>query len=215
LNNGNCINTIASIEDVENIDGQSIAVHRLKSILCVPFRIHGGAICVCYLETDLSTGQFNDEDMNLLSAFLSKISESIHNAVVNHRSLINKNDEQWIITPVIEKKMAAAVSYIKENYRFDISREGLANMLEINSDNLGRYFRLYTGEKFGDYINRLRVEEAAKKLRETNESVINIAFSVGFENISTFNKVFIKCIKTTPTNYRNLVSDISPIQPSM
>ena len=208
--NGCDMNTISSVDDIENIDGQNIKLYRMKSILCMPVRIKEGIIGVCYLENDLSNGQFNEEDSNLLTAFLSKVTASINNAYINHQSAINKNDEQWIITPVIEKKMLQAITYIKENYRFNIAREGLANMIEINSDNLGRYFRMYTGEKIGDYVNRLRVEEAAKKLRETNETVINIAFSVGFENISTFNKVFVKFIKTTPTNYRKLVSDAFP-----
>jgi serine/threonine protein kinase/AraC-like DNA-binding protein len=212
---GNCINTVTSIEGVESKVDHGIATSRLKSILCMPVRINGGVMCVCYLQNDLSNGQFNDEDLNLLAAFLSQVSGSINKALNRHHSSIIKNDEQWIITPAIENKMFRAVAYLRENYRFNISREGLAGLLEINSDNLGRYFRLFTGEKFGDYINRLRVEDAAKKLRETDETIINIAFSVGFENISTFNKVFIKYIKTTPTNYRKLISDISPIQPTM
>jgi AraC-like DNA-binding protein len=37
--------------------------------------------------------------------------------------------------------------------------------------------------------------------------VIHIAFSVGFENISTFNKAFVKFMKTTPTDYRKFISD--------
>jgi AraC-like DNA-binding protein/putative methionine-R-sulfoxide reductase with GAF domain len=213
-NNNYAINSISSVEDVENFDGQSITLHRLKSILCMPVRIKDSVIGVCYLENELSNGQFNEEDSTLLAAFLSRVSAAINNVYINNQSVINKNDDQWIITPSIEDKMIQAIAYIKDNYRFNIAREGLANMLDINSDNLGRYFRMYTGQKIGDYVNRLRVEEAAKKLRETNETVINIAFSVGFENISTFNKVFIKYIKTTPTNYRKLVSDISPIQPS-
>jgi len=178
----------------------------IRSILAVPLKDKDKVFGVCYLENSLSNRQFTEEDVNLVAAFISRVSASINYAYLYRQTKINKNDEQWIITPSIEKKMNSALSYLKENFRFNVSREGLANMLSINPDNLGRYFRIYTGEKIGDYMNRLRIEEAAKKLKETDENVIHIAFSVGFENISTFNKVFIKFMKTTPTNYRKLGS---------
>jgi AraC-like DNA-binding protein len=177
----------------------------IKSILAFPIRTKDRVLGVCYLENSLSNRQFTEEDVNLLRVFFSKVSPSINYVYLYRQSKVVKNGGQWIITPFVEKKMKEAMSYLKENYRFTISREGLANMLNLNSDNLGRYFRKYTGEKIGDYVNRLRVQEAAKKLKETDENIIHIAFSVGFENISTFNKAFIKFMRTTPTKYRKLV----------
>jgi serine/threonine protein kinase/AraC-like DNA-binding protein len=179
----------------------------IKSILAVPVKIKDRIWGVCYLENSSSNRQFTGEDVNLLRAFISKVSQSINYGYLYHQSKVVKNEGQWIITPCVEKKMKEAISYLKENYRFTISREGLANMLNINSDNLGRYFKMFTGEKIGDFINRLRIQEAAKKLKKTEENVIHIAFSVGFENISTFNKAFVKFMKTTPTDYRKFISD--------
>jgi serine/threonine protein kinase/AraC-like DNA-binding protein len=176
----------------------------LWSILCMPVMIKEKVIGICYLENMLSNGQFDEGDANLLSAFIGKVSSSINYAYLYNRLIRNKGFEQWAITPSIENKILLAIEYIKENFRQSISREGLADMLEINPDNLGRYFRRFTGDRIQDYINRLRVEEAAKVLRETDQKIIHIAFSIGFENISTFNKVFIKYMKTTPSKYRRL-----------
>ena len=99
--------------------------------------------------------------------------------------------------------MEKAIEYLNENFTFEISREGLAALLDINPDNLGRIFKKYTGKKLSDYINELRIKDAALKLTNTDDNIVNIAFSVGFESLSTFNRVFLKIMKITPTGYRN------------
>jgi len=64
--------------------------------------------------------------------------------------------------------------------------------------------KIYTGKKINEYISELRIQDAAKRLRENkNENVINIAFSVGFESLSTFNRTFLKIMGTTPSEYKD------------
>lgn len=108
----------------------------------------------------------------------------------------------WSISGSTEEKMEKAMAYIGENYTSAISREGLAAMLNLNPDNMGRYFKMYTGERINDYINRLRVEKAASLLIETPDNIVHIAFAVGFENLSTFNRAFQKIREETPTEFR-------------
>ena len=95
-----------------------------------------------------------------------------------------------------------AVGDIRDHFRRDISREGLAAELDVNPDNLGRLFLMYTGEKIGDYINRLRVEAALRYFEDPGTLIQNVALEVGFENVSTFNRVFKKIMQCTPTDYR-------------
>ena len=63
-------------------------------------------------------------------------------------------------------------------------------------------FKIFTNKKMGDYINELRVKDAAKRLVETDDNVISIAFSVGFDSLRTFNRVFPKFMNMTPEKYR-------------
>ena len=114
----------------------------------------------------------------------------------------NMENINWSISDATEDKLKNAISYINENYNRNISREGLASKLNLNPDNLGRYFKIYTGEKINDYVNRLRIEEAAKKMSDSDDNIVDIAFAVGFENISTFNRAFFKIKKETPTKFR-------------
>ncbi len=130
----------------------------------------------------------------------------IENALLNER-LSEKGEPQKrgsypVISDMAEEKVQKVVSYIHENYTFDISREGLAATVDVHPDSLGKLFKSVTSKKLGDYINELRVKDAAKKLVETDDNVISIAFSVGFDSLRTFNRVFPKFMNMTPEKYR-------------
>ncbi len=113
-----------------------------------------------------------------------------------------RETDREIIPPPTESKIQKAIKYIEENYGSDISREGLASSLGINPDHLGKAFKTYTGVRISDYINRLRIEEAARMLLESDEKIIEIAYAVGFESLSTFNRAFIKEKSIPPQVYR-------------
>ncbi len=112
------------------------------------------------------------------------------------------------ISPSVEIKLKKAKSYIEANFNRTISREGLARMIGMNPDNFGRYFKLYFGEKINDCVNRLRVDEAAERLSATDRSVLEIAYSVGFENLSTFNRAFAKMRNMTPKDFRKSSAEV-------
>jgi AraC-like DNA-binding protein len=111
-------------------------------------------------------------------------------------------DEPSAVTDFSREKVRRAIAYIDENYRYDISREGLACSLGISPYYLGKAFKELTGRKIGDYLNEARVREAARRLSETDETVIDIAFSVGFETLRTFNRAFQRAMNMTPSEYR-------------
>ncbi len=106
------------------------------------------------------------------------------------------------LTDKTKLRIEMVKEFLQENYADDISREGLAAAVEMSPDHLGRMFKECVGEKISDYLNKIRIEKALKKLRESDESITNIAFDVGFGNLRTFNKTFQDRIGTTPSNYR-------------
>ncbi|HBE01776.1 MAG TPA: hypothetical protein DC049_04795 [Spirochaetia bacterium] len=74
--------------------------------------------------------------------------------------------------------------------------------MELSPDHLGRMFLQLYGEKISEYINRLRIKEAADRLVNKRERIIDIAYSLGFENISTFNSTFLALKGITPREFR-------------
>lgn len=69
---------------------------------------------------------------------------------------------------------------------------------------VSRYFKQHVGMGFVEYVHRLRVERAAGMLLNTDMSVHDIAFDVGFDNSRTFSRVFRELKGKTATEYRML-----------
>ncbi len=129
----------------------------------------------------------------------------IENALLNERLQETSESPKRsypVISNMAEEKIQKVVGYIHENYTFDISREGLAATVDVHPDSLGKLFKSFTSKKLGDYINELRVKDAASKLIETDDTIINIAFAVGFDSLRTFNRVFPRYFGMTAEKYR-------------
>ena len=59
-----------------------------------------------------------------------------------------------------------------------------------------------TGKTFSDYVNDFRIGNACYMLTETDKTISQIALEVGFENLTYFNRVFLKKKICTPKQYR-------------
>ena len=106
------------------------------------------------------------------------------------------------ITPEIRDKLDRVIHYLRGHFTEDISREGLAGLVNLNHDYLGKMFLLHTGKKIGAFISELRINRAADLLTTTDRSIVTIAFEAGFESLSTFYRVFQKKTGLSPTAYR-------------
>lgn len=178
-----------------------------RILLCAPVRLGGDIIGVGFLERDAGDDDYSEEDMRIISSFMNQAVEAIEYAFLYQRMINQKMKKapahrEPTLTGATEEKIKKAISYIEENYSSDISREGLAASLNMHPDSLGRFFKMYTDRRISEYINELRVKRAAQLLAETDDNIIDIAFAVGFESVTTFNRAFLKEIKVTPTTYR-------------
>jgi AraC-like DNA-binding protein len=116
------------------------------------------------------------------------------------------------LTASVRAKLQQVELFIRDNYREDLSREGLAAMVNLDPDYMGRLFRMVTGEKLGDYINNLRIAEAMELLRTTDTPVIDICYQTGFESLRTFNRAFQRVCNASPSEWRRLASGDSSMQ---
>ena len=69
-----------------------------------------------------------------------------------------------------------------------------------------KLFKRATGLTFTDYVARVRVEKAKALLLERNRRVSEIAYDVGFQSLTHFNRIFRKIVGQSPTDYRNSVT---------
>ncbi|MDY8135177.1 AraC family transcriptional regulator [Aquimarina sp. 2201CG5-10] len=92
--------------------------------------------------------------------------------------------------------------YIKNNYTEKIKVEDAAAVINMTVISFSRLIKQRTGKTFIEFVNDLRLGFATRKLMETNESISEICFDCGFNNISNFNRIFKKHKNCTPSEFR-------------
>ena len=104
--------------------------------------------------------------------------------------------------PVEPMDIQRARRFIHDNYMDGVSLGAAARAANISAGPFSEKFKQMTGFKFIEYIGRLRVERVCELLRETSDPISQIAFEVGFQSLSQFNRVFRKFCGQSPTQYR-------------
>nr|NNM89336.1 helix-turn-helix transcriptional regulator [Bacilli bacterium] len=101
-------------------------------------------------------------------------------------------------------RMKLALDYIGKHYQEKIRLKDLAEQLAVSEGHMSRLFKQMTQKTIIEFINDLRVNEAAKLLQSTDKSVVEISNEVGFEDPSYFNRVFRMIKKCSPSQFRRL-----------
>lgn len=91
---------------------------------------------------------------------------------------------------------------IKKNYASNLTLKDLSEKYFVNSAYLGQLFRKKYGCSFKDYLNKKRIEEAARLLRKTDMKIYEIAEAVGYKDSDYFVNKFIEAMGCTPTKYK-------------
>jgi AraC-like DNA-binding protein len=100
------------------------------------------------------------------------------------------------------EKFNAVLDYIDNHYMEDITLETVAKSAGFSKYHFTRLFKQYTETTFYDYLCYKRIKIAQDLLSRPELSITDIAYRSGFSTLSTFNRIFKKLIKCTPTEYR-------------
>jgi len=95
-----------------------------------------------------------------------------------------------------------ARNFIHENLDLELSLTQVAKAVHVSPNHLSEKFKQVTGENFVTYVARKRYEKACALLHDLELRVSEIAFAVGFQSLSQFNRVFKKFSGQSPTAYR-------------
>ncbi len=101
-----------------------------------------------------------------------------------------------------ESYLEKALSYIHNNYVYDIQVSDIANHVGIDRTYLYKIFKAHKYMSPLEYLNNYRLNIAKSLLVETELNITEILYSSGFTNTSAFYKHFKKNIKMTPLEYR-------------
>jgi transcriptional regulator GlxA family with amidase domain len=95
-----------------------------------------------------------------------------------------------------------ARKFIYENSDEELSLTKVAKSVNISANHLSEKFKGVTGVNFVDYVAQARVKKARDLLRNANLKISEIAFAVGFQSLSQFNRVFKKLTRQSPSQFR-------------
>ncbi len=99
--------------------------------------------------------------------------------------------------------LQAILLYINSRYTEPIARREIAQAVGYNESYISHMFSLMN-TTFTDYITSMRLQDAKNLLRTTHTPISQIALSLGFGSIRSFNRVFFQCVGRTPSQYRKL-----------
>ncbi len=128
--------------------------------------------------------------VQLLNFFAKQLS-----ALSNQVVLEQENAEPPIITK--------ARQFIAQNRAEPLSLGGVARAAGASVFHFCKVFRKTTGLKFTDYVARVRLEDARVRLSNPNLRISEIAYDVGFQSLTQFNRTFQRIFGQSPSDYRS------------
>ena len=100
------------------------------------------------------------------------------------------------------RRIEKIMTYLNNNFSENITLGDAAKIAGMAEVSLSRFFKLRTGKTFIDTLNEVRLGHATRMLIDTTNSINEIAYKCGFNNMSNFNRIFKKKKISTPKEYR-------------
>ena len=142
-----------------------------------------------YFATPVASQKKLDSVSSLLSIFADHLSMKSNQIAVQ-----TANAE----APIIRK----AKEFIREHHTEDLSLGQVAAAVHTSIFYFCKLFRKVTGTTFTEFVSRTRIEKAKNLLLNPNLRISEIAYEVGFQSLTHFNRVFKNVVGESPTGYR-------------
>jgi AraC-like DNA-binding protein len=136
------------------------------------------------------------------AALLQIVAIAAANGLLEHRMVRQTSDYR-------AQTLKSIVEYLNEHFTEQIRLGEVAAKFGLSPQYFCTFFKDNLGKTLVQHVNFLRIEKASGLLRETDMPIMDIAFSVGFENFSYFIKRFREVFGCTPSQYRKNLSRLS------
>jgi AraC-like DNA-binding protein len=120
----------------------------------------------------------------------------------NMRTLSNTSFNNTETISYNSRRVNLVMEYLNKNFDKEVSLNEVARLTAMSDVAFSRFFKQRTGKTFVDTLNEVRLGNASRMLIETTQSVNEIAYRCGFNNISNFNRIFKKKKNCTPKEFR-------------
>lgn len=104
------------------------------------------------------------------------------------------------------KRLMQISTYVMKHYMHTIALDDIAQEVGMNRSSFCIYFKKQKGITFSQFVTQYRLNTACELLRNSDRQVSDIAYSVGFSDVTHFVHTFTKAIGYSPTTYRKTCS---------
>jgi AraC-like DNA-binding protein len=115
---------------------------------------------------------------------------------------LNTSDKLKSFSHLDSDRLERVMLFLHENYHHPVTLARVANLINTSESSLTRLLKKWTGKTFVDNLNDIRISEVACRLIDTSDSIAEICYKCGYNNLSNFNRAFRKRKGLTPTEYR-------------
>ena len=136
-----------------------------------------------------------DRVMNLLS-ILNQLSLTEDYNLLNADSLVFEVMSQDVV------RMELILKYINLHYKETISLEEISKEINMTVPSFCRFFKKLTHQTFTQFVNKFRILKACRLLQSKDRLITEVAMSVGFKNLSHFNKQFLLVTGMRPSDFK-------------
>ena len=100
------------------------------------------------------------------------------------------------------RRIERAIEYMNQSFQKQITLTEVSKLANMTDASFSRFFKARTGITFMDSLLEMRLGHASRLLIDTTQSVAEVAYNCGFNNISNFNRLFKKKKGCTPKEFR-------------
>lgn len=172
----------------------------LLDVIRCPYKIHlTQSTYRQFEEMFLNLIQLNKNKERLSNYF--KLYDVFNRLVSTYMDLTDQDIKPITPGPHVHQ-MTQIMDYINENMNRQISVEEMANRLHLHPNYFIRLFKSYFGLSPIKYINTVKVKKACELLLVQDESISNIATSLGYSDLFYFSRLFKQHTRMSPSAYR-------------
>lgn len=143
-----------------------------------------------------------DDSQIVEELMMEIVSEVLRLLRLRHEGLLKLSEYKSSTIDDLLPSLLQARQYIEADYLAPIKTVDVANYVAISEYHFARLFKTTFDSTVHQYVMRLRLNEARNLLETSEESITDIAFSVGYNSLSAFIHAFRKQFSMTPSAFR-------------
>ena len=151
-----------------------------------------------YFATRVMPAKQQESALTLLRIFAQ------HLSILSNQVVVQQDNAE---PPVITR----AKNYIAEHQTENLRLGQVARAVNTSTFYFCKMFKKVAGVNFTDYLSRIRIEKSKNLLLNPNLRISEIAYEVGFQSLTHFNRTFKKLVGQSPTDYREKLKGVGEL----